>query len=166
MNARQRYLSTEEYTRLGAVLARVEKLGGESFYQVADALQLVQSITDKASRASALEKVAEAQISAGTIDDAKSTLELALQAAHSIEQKYQRNDMLAKVAALQVDAGQIDKALQIALSIANTYERADSLSKVANADHASEALQAASTIEDSAERVSTFVHLAQALPRK
>lgn len=34
-NTRQRYLSTEEYGRLGAVLARVEKLSGERYYQVA-----------------------------------------------------------------------------------------------------------------------------------
>ena len=34
-NKRQRYLSNEEYARLGAVLAEVEQAGGEAFYHVA-----------------------------------------------------------------------------------------------------------------------------------
>ncbi len=100
---------------------------------LASATFVAQQIDNSRSRAEALKEIALAQVNAGSIDAARSTLEKALGVARQIDDSYYRAEALKEIALAQVNAGSIDAArstLEEALGVAQQIERESNRARI------------------------------------
>ena len=105
----------------------------EAVELLSEALSTARAIDDAHSRARALNRVAEAQASAGDTRGSAQTVSEALSAARSIERALFRARALSRVTEAQASAGDIQVALSTARSIHDASFRAWALSRIAKA---------------------------------